>query len=452
MRKFYFPIVLLAILFTGCSSSDEPIPEPDGEQSSNSYFEFNKWVYSAMNRQYLWREDLPDSLDCDYELAPRDFFYSLLSDKDRFSYFTNNPYYDGGGTQKAPDADPGFAYQRCRDASGREALQVLYVTSPDIKRAGIRRGDFVRILSLAPSRVSLQRIDCRESAFYENGNPVEITIDEIEGKKSTVLCDSIYEVTGKKVGYMCYLEYDDTDDLIEPLRKFKAAGIDDLILDLRYNPGGYVSTCRFLSNCIAPAKAYGGIFQQCSYNSILAEEYEAETGNERTFSYYDTPFSTDDMLGVAEIIPLQLPRLYVITSKHTASASEATVICLRPYMDITLIGETTVGKGVGSWTIYDRRFRYAIQPITMRYYNSYGETTPDEGLEPDYFIADGYSVSRKEIGDTSEPLLNEALRIVGPGSMPPTYAGRRSRMDTRRITPVGAPSFVESFQRRHGGI
>ena len=117
---------------------------------------------------------------------------------------------------------------------------------------------------------------------------------------------------------------------------------------------------------------------------------------------------------------------------------------MRPFMDVVLIGEQTYGKGVGSWTIRDNKYRYQLQPITMRYYNALMETTPDDGIEVDYIVTDGYSTSKKELGDRSEPLLAKALDIIW-GTQASEGSGKSDvRSQTLRriaIKEKGAPSF-----------
>lgn len=153
-----------------------------------------------------------------------------------------------------------------------------------------------------------------------------------------------------------------------------------------------------------------------------------------------------------QMVPLCLSRIYVLTSRNTASASEATIVCLRPYMDVTIIGEETVGKGVGSWTISDSEYRYALQPITMRYYNALGESTPDEGLAPDYFIPDGYSTRREDLGDTKEPLLYQALQLLCPTSFPKTTVNEGIQTEERNLTPIGVPSYVTEYNQKRNRI
>jgi hypothetical protein len=443
MRKAYFFIATIATIIIGCSSDEPSLSDEQTPTSENIYLEFNKWVYAQMNKQYLWRYDLPDSLECNYDLAPRDFFKSLLSPKDRFSYFASNPSYNGSSSKNL-----GFAYQRVRDKKDNEALQVLYVTSDNAKRAGLKRGDYVNVVSEDACKIILNRISLNDDSFSERCDYLEFTVDNILGSNSSVLLDSIYEIDNKKVGYLCYLEYDGVRDLYKPILKFSENQVSELILDLRYNPGGYVSTCRYLCNCIVPISGYGNIFQQCSYNDVLSEQYKNTTGNERTFSYFDFPTPSDKEILGTSLVGLQLKEVYVLTSKHTASASEATIVCLKPYMDVITIGETTVGKGVGSWNISDPKYQYSIQPITMRYYNAKSESTPDDGIVPDIYIPDGYTVSKKEIGDVSETLLNAALSLILNQSNTKAKAVKDNQFETS-LTLIGEPSYVTEFKTKH---
>lgn len=442
MRKAYSFIAIAATILIGCSSDEPILPEEQPSTSENIYLEFNKWVYSQMNEQYFWRSDLPDSLDCNYDLAPKEFFQSLLSPKDRFSYFTSNLSYNGRSLRNL-----GFAYQRVCDINNHEALQVLYITSENAKHIGLKRGDYVNIISKDMTKVALNRLSLENGQLVEANDYLEFTVDDMTGSKSSVLLDSIYTIDNKKVGYLCYLEYAGVGDLYKPIQKFAENQISELILDLRYNPGGYVNTCQYLCNCIVPSSGYGNIFQQCSYNNVLSARYKNTTGNERTFSYFDFPSSPDkEVLGVS-LVGLQLEKIYVLTSKHTASASEATIVCLKPYMDVITIGESTVGKGVGSWNISDPKYQYSIQPITMRYYNAESESTPDDGIIPDVYIPDGYTVSKKEIGDISETLLNAALSLMSNQSSSRFMNVRANQFDNSLI-PIGEPSYVTEFNNK----
>jgi C-terminal processing protease CtpA/Prc len=216
------------------------------------------------------------------------------------------------------------------------------------------------------------------------------------------------------------LKFDDIADLVPSIERFYDTQIDEMVLDLRYNPGGYVNTCKYLSNSIVNEKGYNGIFQQCTYNDILTADYEKSTGSGISVNRFSIPNNGHNVLG-SPMYGLNLKRVFILTSKNSASASEAAIISLRPYMEVIIIGEQTYGKGVGSWTIRDTKYKYQLQPITMRYHNALMETTPDDGIAVDYFIPDGYSTLKNELGDVNEPLLAKALDLISEGQTSNVY-------------------------------
>ncbi|MCM1140599.1 MAG: S41 family peptidase [Muribaculum sp.] len=411
--------------------------------SENAFEAQNRWIYSQMNRNYLWREDLPDSLACNFNQNTKEFFESILSPKDRFSYLTTNSDYS-----LSRQNSWGFAYQKFMDRNGRVGMQVLYKIRYN---QNITEGDW--LMSIDDEEATFVKLEISEKGLFEiipnSEFEISSSISSIVSSTNTVICDTVYMVDNKKIGYMCYVEFDDIADLQDPMKKFKESNINELILDLRYNPGGFVNTCNFLCNCIVPESAYEKVFQQCSYNDILSAYYEQTTGYDRTFTFFKKPHKNDATTIGTPVVPLNLKRIFILTSKHTASASEAAIICMRPYMDVTMIGETTVGKGVGSRNFSDNQYKYAIQPIIMRYYNSLGETTPDEGLTPDYYISDGYSTPKREIGDTQESLLNYALSLIVPTAYQFASTSRSIKLELENtLTPIGEPSYVTEFNNK----
>ncbi len=442
MRSIFY-LILILIIMAGCSSEGNVISDEPISVVEYKYVEHNQWIYAQMNHNYLWREDLPDSLDCDYTLTPPDFYNSILSSKDRFSYITTNSYYN-----PPEECNYGIAYQLYSDIKGNQAIQILYATAYIEQQYGIKRGDYFRIIDQSNESLTLQRVELNDNNIFETVKADAVMLsNRVNSYNSTVLLDSIYHIGNNKIGYICYLEYNQRSDLYPSLQKIFNNNITDLILDLRYNPGGYVSTCRYLCNCIVSENGYNAIFQQCSYNDILSKYYLETIGSELTFEYYeDLNNLQENILGTPKV-PLKLNRLYVLTSSHTASASEATIICLRPFMEVVVIGETTTGKGVGSTSFFDSRYKYMIQPIIMRYYNANGETTPDDGLIPDYYVSDGYSVSTSRLGQVEEPLLSKALQLICP-EIPSDIKGLYKGKPLPKIVPIGEPSYVIEHNKK----
>ena len=349
MRFRYSLSIVTAILLFGCSSPDDFQGEehPYVDKSAELNAAECRWIYQQMNHYYLWRSELPDSLECDYSLEPSEFFKTLLSPKDRFSYCTHNTNYSG------------------------------------------------------PT-----------SIVFDDGGDAPYTSMTRSDDERSVLLDSIYHVADKKVGYLCYLNFSNAVELVPVMKRFWEEQIDELIVDLRFNPGGYVSVCRYLCNCVIAQEAYGHVFQHKVYNDVVTAELLGKTGQDKESENYDyPPLSYEGLLGTP-IYPLNMQRVYVLTSNRTASASEAFIVCLRPFTKTIVIGEQTVGKGVGSFTVKESQYFYELHPITMRYYNGVMETTPDEGFTPDFLVSGGSKTFVGDIGKIDEPLLSVALQQI----------------------------------------
>lgn len=220
---------------------------------------------------------------------------------------------------------------------------------------------------------------------------------------STVSFDSVYVFNNQKIGYAIYDQFDDNADIRSFAVRMKSAKISEMILDLRYNPGGYVSTCNELASFFVPTEHLGKLYQQQYYNETITKEKAEKYHNNGVDSVYLKSGSWYEQWG------LNLKRLIVLTTQNTASSSEALVVGLRPYMNVIVIGTQTCGKDVGSYTIVDNNYKYLLQPITFKYYNSKMESTPEEGLIPDVIVEDDKKVKR---GNVEEALLKTALKFI----------------------------------------
>lgn len=220
---------------------------------------------------------------------------------------------------------------------------------------------------------------------------------------STVSFDSVYVLKNKKIGYAIYDQFDDNADIRSFAVRMKKSEINEMILDLRYNPGGYVSTCNELASFFVPKEHLGKLYQQQYYNETITKEKAEKYHNNGVDSVYLKSGSWYEQWG------LNLKRLIVLTTQNTASSSEALVVGLRPYMNVIVIGTQTCGKDVGSYTIVDNNYKYLLQPITFKYYNSKMESTPEEGLIPDVIVEDDKKVKR---GNVEEALLKTALKFI----------------------------------------
>jgi C-terminal processing protease CtpA/Prc len=230
--------------------------------------------------------------------------------------------------------------------------------------------------------------------------------------------------------------------LNEAFGSLKAEGITDLVLDLRYNGGGSVQTATRLASMIT-GQFNGKVFANLKWNQKLSLNNE--------------DYLFPNKIGSTDINSLNLNRVYVITTKSTASASELIINGLKPYIDVVQIGDVTYGKSVASITLYDSesytkqnvnpRHRYAMQLIVAQTVNSLGFGDYKDGLVP--------TVEEKEIittfgvlGDVNEPLLKLAIgKITGTAKGTPAAKGKTFEFfkDAKSIKGFGNEMYLETI-------
>jgi C-terminal processing protease CtpA/Prc len=225
-------------------------------------------------------------------------------------------------------------------------------------------------------------------------------------QENPIIAKTVLTVDGQKLGYLAYTQFIDdfTDSLEYALNDFQIAGINDLVLDLRYNPGGVITNARDLSSMIGPWQVVNdnSIFAKYIWNDLLTDYYVEKEGVN----------SANLVLKFkAQGINLDFHRIYVLVSSNTASASELIVNCLRPYMEVVLIGpESTHGKYTASITLSElNKHNWAIQPIVLKTANANGTTDYRDGFTPDYIVSDNLYAS---LGDPEEDMLGKAIELI----------------------------------------
>jgi len=227
-------------------------------------------------------------------------------------------------------------------------------------------------------------------------------------------------------------EYDAQIDAI--FGQFKAQGVNELVLDLRYNPGGYTSSSARLASLIGKGVNSSKVYFREEWNSTI-------TPIIRNDPQYGDSFFVQNFVDKANNIGGNLNRVFVLTTDQTASASELIINGLRPYMTVTTIGTTTVGKNVGSITITDDtgKIKWGMQPIVFRSYNSLNQSDYWTGFAPNVEIEEPLNLL--PLGDTKEALLSSALAQITGGT-----AG--GRVGSSNANPL--PAFGSSIERKAG--
>ena len=260
----------------------------------------------------------------------------------------------------------------------------------------------------------------------------------------------------KKVGYFVYtgFKYPFHQQLNDVFAEFKAEGINELVLDLRYNGGGSVITSALLASMIdgsRPAESSNSIFADLRYNT---KRNEAEGS---VYPFFNEVYLYSNTGGFTGKIPMSrlsgITKLYVLTSPSTASASEMIINGLRPYMDVITIGGTTVGKNEGSITVVDSPPSYddpssrktthtvGMQPIVFQIFNADGDADYGDGFVPLIELDEmNFAKNIKAFGDPSEPFLAAALNLIKGETSAIAKTKNRSEESVRRIGgPIKQP-------------
>jgi len=230
-----------------------------------------------------------------------------------------------------------------------------------------------------------------------DGTSVDITLNATSYHEEPIFLDSVYTIDSKKVGYLVFNSFlGDTTTVYNRLQQvfdhFANENIVDLIVDLRYNGGGYVSVQERLANYLAPSAANGQLMMKQQYN-----DKHTQYNTSANFSKKGS---------------LNLLRIFFIVTSGTASASELLINNLKPYMEEKLVGPTaTHGKPVGFFPIPVSD--WYIFPVSFRSTNKNDEGNYYNGLPVNSIVADGLD---KDWGDVKETCLASALKYITTGA------------------------------------
>jgi carboxyl-terminal processing protease len=239
-------------------------------------------------------------------------------------------------------------------------------------------------------------------AAWKTDAPISLNVVTKGGAKRTVsmkignseddppMSKVISTANGKKVGYL-YLESFNAaqfNKITNHFEVFQKEGVHDLVLDLRYNTGGYIRKASMLANLIAGQALGGKVF-------LKTEHALRQKDSDLEYHVTQLPESLDTR------------RLVVLTTNETCSASEAIINGLRPYMPVYTVGSTTCGK---PYVMEQIKFGdKTLLPVTARVINSRGEGHYISGIRPDFKANDDL---KHQLGDPQEGMLKKALEVL----------------------------------------
>ena len=448
MKKFKFCLLAITILFSSCKKSDDEDPNIIRIETDLEIIDF---IWQGLNQYYYWQESVGNLSDnkkeseSDYAYFlsqnpdPETFFNSLLHPDDNFSWIVDD-YVDLENMLQGIDISDGMEfglYVECNDNNIFGFVRYVQKDS-NAESKGVKRG----MVFSSINGIRLTRDNYRDLLFNDIDNSYTIRFSEISynqnnqcaniipGEEDLTLTKSrivknpihiskIIENRGKKIGYLMYNQFlgvvesegkDYNSELNDTFANFLSNGINDLVIDLRYNPGGRISTSINLASMIT-GQFNNQVFAKERWNSKLMNYWD-ENNPESLLNRFSNKLGNNQ-----SIFSLNLERVFILTSARTASASELLINGLDPYIDVVHIGDYTVGKNQGSITVYDYindsrdknpNHMYAMQPIVLKIGNVAGYTDFPDGLEPDIFIKESL-LNPGILGDIEEPLLRIAL-------------------------------------------
>ncbi len=440
----YFLLIFTAAILFNCSKAEQ-LPEN---------IEVHNFIWRGLNAFYLWQDEVPDLQDDRFSNQsqlnsflggfdePRDLFDELIvSDKDDFSFLVEDR--DAlVNSQQGSSLNNGmeFGLKRYADNSNNVYGYVRYVIpDSDAAAKGITRGMIFNTIDGTQITIENSKELLNNPSYtvgfanFNAGNPVangqSITLLKTQLTENPVAIASVINNGGKNIGYLSYNKFISNFDgeLNAAFGNFRAQGVTELIVDLRYNPGGFVSTARHLASMIT-GQFTDQLFSRKIWNTKFQENFSEENFIDNFTDQIRNTDNNGNIILDEPINSLNLTKVYFIVTGNSASASELVINSLRSYIDVVLVGNTTVGKVFGSVTLFDSdnlltrtgnnfntNHTYAMQPIVSETVNNEGDNAPDGftpgGLLPGTLLDEDMN-NLGILGDINEPLLAETLRLI----------------------------------------
>ena len=384
--------ILTSIIFFNSCEKEKIFP-----LGSDTVEEF----YSIMNKYYYWIDSIP-SVDSDNYSSPQELLDAMrFEPRDKWSYITtkaeNEQYYVEGEYT-------GYGFGYTSDSEDNLRITYLYESS-ELNDFGIERGWIIKeINGIAVNKDSnLGNLLSSNSNSFEFESPTGDVVTKTLSKKiisiNTVVYKDVVATGTEKVGYFVFESFigPSETELTNTFEYFKTENINELVIDLRYNGGGMMSIVKHLAGLIIPENLNGELFLNYKHNS-------------------DNTNLNEDINFEVSSNTLGLNKVYFIVGKGSASASEAIINGLEPYLDVLIVGDDTYGKPVGMYSINSRISDLVYVPISFSLVNKDGYGGYFDGLKADSYVTDDvYHTFGSE-----EAVFAEVLHHIESGSFSTT--------------------------------
>ena len=395
--KFFLALLLsVSLLLSSCGSGGSSSIDYviDQEEGSFSLAE-KEFLHKLFLTEYLWFEQVPSNIDYTEYSDPQSMISALRVDPpDLWSFTMTQQEYEDYINQKT--AGFGFGY--------RSDFLIYFVRINAPAYQLLYRGD--EILEINGEAVTSLLI--KESSdnlntpttftLLRDGSEMDVTVTPREYTFSVSLGKIITQGT-QKIGYFRYDSFTETSvaEFESIFTRFHTEKIDELVIDMRYNGGGSVVTASALMDNITNAYAS----QRQMYLSWNINYLQ----NNSSYSFEDAEMQDGN--------ELTMPRVFFLTTKGSASASEAVINALVPYLgkdNVVTIGDVTHGKPVGmTGRTYGINYYFLINFFVR---NNVAETTSFDGIPVTCAAEDDLT---HLLGDANETMLKTALNYIDTG-------------------------------------
>lgn len=416
----------------------------DRREEAQKLQEVQTWIYTEMSQWYLWNESMPSKTKLNFFEEPTKFFKNLLSPLDGrnkvpFSYIEKSITSNTRSISQT-EYSHGFDFIFATINNGKEYVAVVTYAAPNspATESDLRRGDIITRIDKEPvSRTNiLSLVGGPEKKLRIERDRIEYDIILSSARK--IEDNPVYEVkkfNSNTIGYLMYNHFTpgDRDKFNNSLRdaSVQLKGVDKLILDLRYNNGGSISSAELLMSLFGPKEALDKTVGYTEYNKTVNKKQNITTSSKLLKNGVNT----------------DIREIYVLTSQSTASASELIINSLRTYIPVYVIGDITVGKNVGSIG-FDKN-EWHMQPIVCKIFNNKKQSDYDEGFAPGYYyleavtLREDYKVRETipfaNIGSENDPLIKKALQIASKSSI--------NTRSSERVSEVNIKTFSGDLKR-----
>lgn len=411
-----------------CAKENPYLANATSNRQEGSLADEKNWIKAYMTERYLWYRDMPvvNPQNSQYNVMTNgsvDVWTSLLnyfSDSktqlkttsgnlvDKFSFMI-----DTGSWQNYVNSSfKGYGFMlKTSTVADNKVITVAYVyPGSPAARAGLARGDQIVSIDGAltndtnPTSVAIfeeglrpKQVASHTFVVLRAGTNISVSM-QAESINLKQVEYKVLNVGTQKLGYLLFNSHvpNAEADLIQAMALFKQQAVTQLVVDLRYNGGGYLSIANALATAVAgPVKTAGKVFEFTKYSDKRSAENEALYFSNRGFNNQIYP-------------SLSLTKIYVLVSGGTCSASESFINGLRGIdVQVELIGSTTCGKPYAYYPQDNCGITYAA--MEMEGVNQKGEGGYGDGMAPQCAALDDLS---RPLGDLNEGMLSVAVKRI----------------------------------------